>query len=253
MNQSEFAKEFIRLHHAFGRKNPDQAIQSQWFESLKSYGLQDMQKAVDYFRDKAEDGEFPNSPGVVRSRIATLNAGEQGKGLASCRHCLGGRISYERERDGHPYERYAACDCASGDVIAERILRVWEGPGPKNKLCVRYSWLWSKYGSIDTARGGRGMQVTKPAQHSDDPPKGSMGGMDNGLSRLIVKTYAGIHDLSYKDAHRILKQKVDAYYGTSGTNAILNRVASIKHEPREPGEDEEAPVGEKLNQEAIPF
>ena len=167
MTKKEFIGEFSRLMSIYGRVNPNDDQMQEWFKVLKHTALSDFCKAVDECGNT--EPEFPASPVVILAKIRNLASVK--KVRPSCEHCEHGRIFYTRKtgvtsvREHElSYDSYAACDCAGGDLIAEEMMRGWRQKGVRspNPISARYSWLWQRFGGIETAKAGRGMDVDPP-------------------------------------------------------------------------------------------
>jgi len=104
--------------------------------------------------------------------------------LTSCAHCIGGRIWFDvkhgrsvrdvRDDRGHRvkgkteqvanvYERFAACSCDSGTIVAASILAVARrARRPASMESVRYENIFAGVGGLDTAESGEGVRFEKP-------------------------------------------------------------------------------------------
>ena len=83
--------------------------------------------------------------------------------LKSCDHCLAGYIYFETNKGGTTYEKFAACDCTSGSIIADHIVTLTRRAHRKASMdTVRYSFVTRNEGGISTAIRGKGLMIDPP-------------------------------------------------------------------------------------------
>ena len=206
MTPEEFMPEYMKLAAAFGKKA--NALQAKaWANGIGNVSVDILSRTVNHIIDN--DERFPSSISYLKAKIDFFLPDPPR--LQSCRHCIEGRIYYEYERNAMSYETSAACDCKSGDTVSTRIIQKWVDRGIDVKVpqSSRYSWLWQKYGGIDTALGGFGIRVETMSSNET----GSMKGMDRGLSRLAVTYYAKFKGMGYDQAHSYLSNNASKLYG----------------------------------------
>lgn len=174
MTQTEFGKEFTRLMSIFGRVNPNEEQMKEWYKSLKAASLLDLATVIDSCRDS--EIEFPASPAVLWAKMSHLKSVRTSR--PSCSYCHQGRIFYSRRStvlsvNGHDltYDYYAACDCDSGTAVADQMIAQWGRRGRDVRVpdSARYSWLFQRFGGIESARGGFGLTAERmPVPNGDD-------------------------------------------------------------------------------------
>lgn len=177
MTFKEFSEEFARLLTVYGRVNPNDDQAREWYKSLNGVRLSDLVRAIDQCRDS--ETEFPASLAVVWTYIRNLEGVRIKR--PSCDHCQGGRIFFSRmgrtlSVNGHSLIRdvYLACDCPSGDLVADDIVRAWEKRGLQVRVAQasRYSWRWQRFGGLETAKAGFGVSTDRMPEPVYDDGKG---------------------------------------------------------------------------------
>jgi len=175
-----FAEHFTPLVKEKKPRGWDNDIQALYFDKMKGWQPDDWSRVCHWmivFRERSSGmTAFPQISEffAVRRRLedqerkkkeATQRT-EDGGALKNCQHCLGGRINFDVNVRGIAYEKFAACDCDSGDIIAAQMQQLARlAHKPRITLeAARYSWLVRDHGGIGTADGGFGLMAEPPVQ-----------------------------------------------------------------------------------------